>query len=125
MLAVAALAVCAILFGGYAAYLRPGAGAVVLGYTLRAGLPFTILWFAPAYTLLRRNQRVTWTRLLSIGVLPGAVAMFWQVNLGAAYVVGGSLLALFTHLAAQRWLGDATDDPHDEEERRRRPTLFK
>lgn len=125
LLALVALVICAIAFGAYAAILKPGTGSLILVFTLRAGLPSVILWIAPVYAILRRNRRVTWTRLFSIGVLPGAVIMFWQVDLGAAYVVGGTIVAALTHLGAQRWLGDATDDPDDEEERRRRPTLFK
>ncbi len=104
-LGLIAVTACACLMALYGWYVLPKAALSLFFYTLGIGTPVLLFYLAPAYALLHRNQRVTWTRVLALGVLPGVAASLASADLGTLLIVGGAFVAVATHLLSRWMLG--------------------
>jgi hypothetical protein len=105
-IAVATLLAVAAVLAGYEglhawagrSMLAPVATAsLVFAYTAIFGAPFVILFGAPAYWLLLRNDKATWPLALVAGIAPGACLLLVEVPVGGIAITCGAAVALLTH----------------------------
>jgi hypothetical protein len=80
----------------------PAAG-LVFTYTLLIGLLPAALFGAPLYAALRQfKSKVTWPLALLIGVVPGLLALLYELHLGLWSIAGGGITAAVTH-GIRKW----------------------
>jgi hypothetical protein len=80
----------------------PAAG-LVFSYTFLVGLLPATLFGAPIYAALRNfKSNVTWPLALLIGVVPGLVALLYELHLGLWSIAGGGITAAVTH-GIRKW----------------------
>ena len=73
-------------------------GLVTLSFSVIVGLPFIVLFGAPAYTLLVRYNRAKWPYVLLLGALPGLIALPFNWGLGLFFMAFGIPISAFVRL---------------------------